>query len=141
VSSTLAMAGNNTSVPVKTDGLQILSASITPFAATNKLLVRCVLPVCPNIGAAAANTVVALFQDTTTAAVAAIITGSGAANVITDASLVVNLTANTTGPTTFKLNVANLSATSVTWVVNGNSVGTALGGAMRASIVIQETKV
>ena len=139
---TSTMQGNFTSVPIKTDGFQILTATITPFAATNNLLVRAVAPMSSSTGQ---QVIMALYQDITTAALAATIS-FGTAGTINNGSIVHNLVANTTGPTTFKLNVMNFSTTVTTWAVNGsaNTNGASaqfLGGALRATLVIQETKV
>lgn len=137
--STLTMAGNLTSIPIKTDGVQILTATITPLSTTNKLLIRAVVPVC---NSAAVNMVTGLFQDLTTSALAATVTAN-IANGISNASIVFNMTAATTGPTVFKLNVANLTGSVSTWTVNGNAnpIATTLGGSMRATLVIEEIKV
>jgi hypothetical protein len=139
IAQTSTMQGNFTSVPIKTDGFQILTATITPFATTNNLLVRAVAPMSSSSGN---NIIMALYQDTTTSALAATIT-FGVAGGINSGSIVHNLTANTTGPTTFKLNVMNFSTIVATWVVNGsaNPNSQFLGGALRATLVIQETKV
>lgn len=132
------MQGNQTSIPVKTDGIQIVTATITPSSTTNKLLVRALVPMTQS---SANNTIVALFQDTTTAALAAAPGGNDPVKMFT-ASLAYNLTAGTTGPTTFKINVMNISTFAASWAVNGivNPQIAFLGGSLRATLVIQETK-
>lgn len=138
IASNTAMAGNFTSVPIKTDGIQIITATITPISTTNKLMITAVAPVG---NSAAANMVMALFQDATTSALAATVFGN-IANGLSNATIVYNMISATTGPTVFKLNVMNLSTIAVTWAVNGipNPPTQYLGGAMRATLVIQETK-
>lgn len=141
IASNAAMAGNFTSAPIKTDGIQIVTATITPVSTTNKLLIRAIIPMG---NSAAVNMLAALFQDTTTSALAATITGCPA-NLISNASIVYNMVSGTTGPTTFKINVANLSTVGSTWAVNGipNQGGAPLqflGGTLRATLAIQETK-
>jgi len=138
IASNLARAGNNTSVPIKTDGLQILSATITPASTSNNLLIRAVAPVC---NSAAVNMITALFQDTTTSALAATVT-AGSGNFVSNAVLVYEMVAATTGPTTFKINVTNFTNVASTWTVNGfsNPPTQALGGSLRATLVIQEIR-
>lgn len=141
IASNAAMAGSFTSAPVKTDGVQIISATITPASTTNNLLIRALIPMA---NSAAVNTLAALFQDTTTTALAATFTLS-VANGISNAGIVYNMVAGTAGPTTFKINVANFSTVSSTWAVNGspNIAGAPLqflGTTLRATLVIQESK-
>lgn len=137
IASNTAMAGNFTSIPIKTDGIQIITATITPAATANKLLIQAVIPASHS---ATNGIIAALLQDTTTNALAA---NWIAMPQNTLGNLIVNYStaAGTTGPTVFKINVMNFSAVAVTWAVNGQANGTTLlGGTVRSSLTIQETK-
>jgi hypothetical protein len=137
---TTTMAGVLDSIPVKTDGTQILSVSITPNATANTLLVQALAPVTNS----AVNAMwVALFQDTTTSALVAQNFFVAVANGVVPAGLTFRLTAGTTGPTTFKINVGNFTGVTTTWALNGiaNPATRRLGGASRATLTVQETKV
>lgn len=139
IASNSAMAGSGTaSVPTNTDGVQILSATITPISTTNSLLIRAIVPLS---NSASVNMITALFQDSTATALVSTISGAPA-QVLSNASLVFRKVAATTGPTIFALRVMNFTTIGSTWAVNGfsNPVGTALASNLRATIVIQETK-
>lgn len=104
--------------PVQTDGVEVLTAAITPTSASSKLLVRAVLP-CVSLGTAGmadawVMAVAALFRDATAACIqwsSAVLyfTNASVVNPVTSlvAEVVVDSTATTA--TTFKLRVGPTS--------------------------------
>src|ERR1700690_1073142 len=112
ITGTSTMAGGFDTVPIKTDGTQIISLSITPKSTGNNLLITALIPVA-NTGVV--TMWIALFQDLTTSALAAMPFSINASNSIVPTGLSYQLTAGTTGPTTFKINVGNFNTVTSTW--------------------------
>lgn len=105
-------------IPQKTEGTEILSASLTPSSATNRLLIF------SNVVCSASGTVIvtsALFQDATSNALADSpfrVDANANINVI---PLVHEMAAGTTSSTTIKV---NLGTNGGTWYVNRRGSGT-----------------
>src|SRR6185369_1472368 len=95
VTCTNGITANNT-IPQNTSGTQVLTLSITPISASSKLLITFSCPATNN--ADASQLTVALFQDSTLNALAAV---SFRANV-RDPYLRYVMTSGTTSSTTFK---------------------------------------
>lgn len=122
------------SVPQNTEGTEFMTLAITPKSAGNTLKIDVVFCV----GVSTARTpIVALFQDSTAAALAAAWeTCSGSPSVAVIA-FTHYMTAGVAGtPTTFKVRAGPDAAATITF--NGISGGRIFGGVMASSITITE---
>jgi hypothetical protein len=134
VRTTAAMAGALDTRPQRTDGAQLLTASITPRRVANKLRIQATIP----FGSVGDGGVwFALFRDNTAAAFHAVISDA-AKNDASIAKLDVEIPAAATLPTTIELRFGNLAGNSQAVGINGNSVGRWMGGASRATLSITE---
>ncbi len=122
-------------IPQNTEGTQFMSLAITPTNASNKLRI--------DVTAVFACSVlqtfigVALFQDSTANALAAVIQEVFVADGNVTATFSHYMTAGTTNATTFKVRIgANGGASTITF--NGRVAGRLYGGAMASSITITE---
>jgi hypothetical protein len=125
---------------VSTAGAEVLSGTITPSSASNKILVTV------NVPAMTAHTTIGVHMVTfrgTTAIQASISTlttiFSGGTN---DRNLthVVLDSPNTTSPVTYSVRVARINSNSGTIYVNGIASDAAGGGAYKAVLLMQEIK-
>src|ERR1700690_3973096 len=89
ITGTSTMAGGFDTVPIKTDGTQILSLSITPKSTGNSLLITSLVPVS---NSAAVTMWMGLFQDLTTSALAAMPIGIAVGNAIVATEIIYQLT-------------------------------------------------
>jgi hypothetical protein len=123
-------------IPQNTEGDEYMTLAITPTSATNKLKIEVVFHCAVS---ALANVVVALFQDSTANALAAVLTSrveaAAAPGVVTFTHY---MTAGTTSATTFKVRAG---PTAGTLTFNGGSGTRRFGGVMASSITITEIKV
>lgn len=134
LNTTVAMAGALDTKPQQTDGVQLLTASITPKRATNKLRIEATIP----FGSVGDNGIwFALFRDSTAAAIHAVISNA-AKNDASIAKLDIEVPAGTTSPTTIKLRFGNLKGDNQVIAVNGNSTARWMGGASRVTLRITE---
>jgi hypothetical protein len=133
--TTVQMVGALDSKPQRTDGMQLLAASITPKRATNKLRIRAAIPFSSNnqLGAW-----FALFQDTAPSAVHAAVVYAPGKNFGTVAALDVDIPAGTTSATSIALRCGNLPGSNQTLAINGNPTNRWLGGASRVTLSITE---
>ena len=125
-----AMVLDNT-IPQKTEGDECMTLAITPTSASNKLKIEVVANILVATGNRSA--VVALFQDATANALAAV----GYGNFLTNPQPVTfthYMTAGTTNETTFKVRAGGIST-------NVDFNGTFFGGVSASSITITEIKV
>ena len=123
------------SIPQITEGDQYMTLAITPKATTNVLHIDVVWVGANSAGAAEAM-MVALFQDTTADALAAVVSRVVGASAETTIFLRHKMTAGTTSATTFKVRAGIGSAGTTTF--NGNAGARKLGGVMASSITITE---
>jgi hypothetical protein len=131
---TTVIPDDNT-IPQNTEGDQYLSLSITPSNASSTLEIDVSLQVCP--GTAAAYAIVALFQDSTANALAAVKTISTAGTTgIAEVTFKHVMTAGTTSATTFKVRAGQTLAGTLT--INGIASTQYLGGVMASRITIKE---
>lgn len=123
------------SIPQNTEGNEVITGSITPTNASNKLRIEFHAS---TVGGTGVDDVsVALFQDTTAGALAA---GNARNPSRMSMSLVHEMTAGTTSATTFKIRIGPAGVS--THYVNGDTGGTrALGGVAAATLRITEIKV
>ena len=121
-------------IPQNTEGDEVITVTITPTSATNRLRIEFNAP---HIGAGGVDDIgVALFQDSTANALAA---GRGRNPSRLQLSLVHEMAAGTTSATTFKIRIGG---TGVTCYVNGNGAGARIfGGVAAARLRVTEIKV
>jgi hypothetical protein len=120
-------------IPQITEGTEYMTLAITPTSATSKLKIEVVVN---GAGSASNSWLVALFQDATANALAAINYNMAANNVAAPASFIYYMTAGTTSSTTFRVRAG--CATAGTFTFNGQSAGQLMGGVMASSITITE---
>lgn len=134
LNTTAAMAGALDTKPQQTDGVQLLTASITPKRATNKLRIEATIP----FGSVGDNGVwFALFQDSVASAIHAGI-AAAAKNTASIAKLLVDIPAGSTTPTTIKLRFGNLTGNKDVLAINGGATARWMGGASRVTLMITE---
>lgn len=121
-------------IPQKTEGFQVLSQAITPTSATNIILVEVVV-FCS--ATTAQPITVALFQDTTTNALAAVETYQAQANGMVTIPLHFKMTSGTTSSTTFKVRIGSNGGVVN---VNGANAVRRYGGVGTSSIFVTELK-
>lgn len=118
---------NDNSIPQNTEGDEIMTLSITPMLSTSKLLI---FFSCQIISAN--PPVVALFQDSTANALAAIGFRSNSRN---NAQIVHMMTSGTTSSTTFKIRMGAGANVYINADGSGNRL---MGGVSRAWLTITE---
>lgn len=120
-------------IPQNTEGDQYLTLSITPKNASNMLVIECVFNYA---GSVSSSPGMALFQDSTANALAAVwdsITGTSTASKLI---LTYYMPAGTTSATTFKIRAGLNTAGTLTF--NGGSSARIFGGVMASSLIITE---
>jgi len=120
-------------IPQNTEGDQYMSLAITPTSATSKLKIDVVV----NGGMNTANSfAVALFQDSTASALAAINNNIAANQISNNCAFSHYMVSGTTSATTFKIRCGPNSA--ATFTFNGQTSARIFGGVMASSITITE---
>ena len=119
--------------PQITEGNEFMTLAITPTSATNKLRIDVVF----QGGQAGGTFGVALFQDATANALAAIYQNPAGAAAAELVSFTHFMDAGTTSSTTFRVRAGGTS----TQTFNGESAGQLFNGVMASSITITEIKV
>lgn len=130
--STTATIPNNDSLPQNTQGLQVLTASITPRKTTNLIVVSFNIPLASDGGN---HLTAALFKDTDANALAASNVTSSNANYMLQATAEHRFVAGTTSAINFAVRVGPNGGT---LYMNGQSVGRRYGGALAATLKITE---
>lgn len=129
--TTTSRIPNDNTIPQNTEGAEYLTLAITPTSSTNRLLIEF-----NGYGIGAANVSLALFQDTTANALAAISASGG--SVQGAMALRHEMAAGTTSATTFKIRFGR-SGTSGTATMLGDTSGVNLyGGVDMAVLTITE---
>lgn len=121
-------------IPQNTEGTELMTASITPKSATNRLRIHAVVQGTVSV---TTNLVTALFQDSTANALRANYFTPAGANYHLTSVLLYEMVAGTTSATTFKVRIG-CSAAGNTWAVNGNTTNRFMGGVAGCSIVVEE---
>lgn len=123
------------SIPQKTEGTEILSASITPKSTTSRIRVRF-----SGFGGSSGATSIsaALFIDTASDAVQAISGINSTSSTAIPLGLEYEYTLGDTASHTYKIRVGSESGT---MRMNGNSTSRLFGGAASATLVIEEIAV
>lgn len=127
---------NDDTIPQITEGDEYMTLTITPTSATNKLKIEVILN---GSNSAATTNTMALFQDATAGALAAISQrqdGNGGSQTMV---LTHYMDAGTTSATTFRVRVG--AAASATYTFNGSGGARLMGGVMASSITITEVGV
>lgn len=127
------------SIPQSGEGVDLaVDRAITPNSASNKLKITVVANASSSNNAG--NFTLALFQDATANALAAVQMTVGAnANAGQSVVLIHYMTAGTTSATTFKARIGNDQAGTTT--LNGASGGRKYGGVCSSTMTIEEIKV
>jgi hypothetical protein len=138
VATMTTLIPSDDTIPQITEGTQVLSATITPKSAANKLKIDVVLYTQESTGG---NTVItgALFQDATANALAAGFSQNG--TTYNDPPIVFThyMDAGGVAATTFTVRVGPQASATVT--LNGSGGVRMFGGVLRSSITITEIKV
>ena len=122
-------------IPQITEGVEYLTATITPKSTTNRLVIQATIPITYSV---TANLIACIFQD---ANANALLTGwnftgtAGAPSLIT---LTHEMAAGTTSATTFRLRAGSNSAGTAT--INGSGGVAFFGGTLKTEINITEYK-
>jgi len=125
-------------IPQSTEGDQYMSLAITPTSSTSKLIIDVY---CAMIGHSSGNTQMglALFQDSTANALAAVQNNISTSTRSFPMSLRHYMTAGTTSATTFKVRLGANDAGTTTF--NGVAGSRYYGGALASSITITEIEL
>lgn len=120
-------------IPTNTEGDQYMSLAITPKSATSKLRIDVCLFLSHSAGGAG---IASLFQDSTSAALAAGFVGFYTAGGIIQVVFTHYMTSGATSATTFKVRAGSNAAGTIT--INGQTSAQIMGGASASSITITE---
>lgn len=125
-------------IPQNTEGNEVITATITPTSATNRLKIE--FDACQVASSAAGYAIAALFQDTTANALkSGIMFFAAGASSGSSMRLVYEMATGTTSATTFKVRVG---ANSGTLYVNGDNTGGGIfGGVASATLCVTEIAV
>lgn len=131
--STTSAIPYDTSIPQNTEGTELFSESITPTSTSSVIRVEFTTQACPDSNLEAIT--FALFQDTTTDAVAATTVASSHQVRMTCASIDYYVSANTLNNITFSL---RWGTNANTGYINGVSTGDILGASTNTTMIITE---
>ena len=120
-------------IPQNTEGDEYMTLAITPKSASNILYIDVTVQIAYSVAAWLA---VALFQDSTANALAAIVGYQTTAGGALTQTFRHKMTAGTTSATTFKVRAGGQVAGTTTF--NGQNTGRIYGGVMASSITITE---
>lgn len=121
-------------VPLNTEGEEFMTATITPTLSTNKLRIDVVFNFSQT--GATSNSCMALFQDSTVNALAAVSANNPTGNSPNQMTLTHYMTAGTTSATTFKVRAGPASSETMTF--NGAASAQKFGGVSASSITVTE---
>lgn len=125
---------NDDSIPQNTEGLEILTATITPQHAANRLVIEAVVHMS---GDASRTCIAALFQDSTADALAVAVETSPASGNVMTVRLRHEMAAGGTSATTFKIRVGT---TTGTFYVNGTNSARSFGGRLACTLSVTESR-
>ena len=127
-------------IPQNTEGDEVITVTITPTSASNRLRIEFDAPVVAN-GANNVSFAVALFQDSTANALAAGAQGSAPGGTANQLRLTHEMAAGTTSATTFKIRCGPCSATSLVLNAGVGGAGTRVfGGVAAVRLRVSELK-
>ena len=136
--TTVQMIGAVDTVPQQTDGVQLLTASITPKRASNKLRIQARVPFSSSGAGASGSAWFALFRDNAAAAISATVLTSPQKDDGMNAALDIDVPVGSLATTTIKLRYGNVKGDNQTIGINGSSTARWMGGASRATLSITE---
>jgi len=123
-------------IPQNTEGDEIVTVSITPANASNRLRISAI---CEMVNAGSnLDCSMALFQDSTANALSAAVKQLGGSGVYSQILLEHEMAAGTTSATTFKIRIGPGSGTIY---VNGNASNRIFGGVSAVRLSVTEVKV
>jgi hypothetical protein len=122
--------------PQITEGTEVITRAITPKSATNRLVIEATLLLS---GSVATDLIIALFQDATANALAAVAFFSATANGQQTLTICHDMVAGTTSSTTFRLRAGGSVAG--TYTFGGSSGGRKFGGITVGCLKVTEYKV
>lgn len=132
---TAAVMPYDTSIPQNTEGVEIVTAAITPKSATSKLLIEAQATATFAGWSGTQYMIAGLFQDSTANALSANVTPIGAAGTYSVRVHYV-MTSGTTSETTFKLRVGG-ALNSGTGTIT-SAAGSVLGGVAKTTLTVTE---
>lgn len=132
-----AQIPSDDTVPQITEGTQLISASITPTSASNKI--RCTFKAGLVNSVKGTNIVAALFKDAGPNAIAARTNSSPDANYHMPVSCEAEFVAGTTSPILVSVRIGPSATATV--AINGSTTGRQLGGASKVTLVLEEIKI
>lgn len=136
VSSASIISYESTSAITNTQGVECLTATITPAATSNRLIVQCSFTGTSDSGSVHA---IALFQDSGSNAIACCNSQTNGTDSGSTISMIWEQAAGTTSATTFKIRVGPHSSTTV--YMNGRNNAAAWGGVPISTLQIWEIDV
>lgn len=138
--TTTAFIPADDTIPQITEGVEILTVSITPKFATSRLLISVVSNLMEDTNVTNLPMVAALFRDSTADAFWASVQDFASSGSLSGSSFVGNIVipASSTSATTFRLRmgVGNTATATTRW--NGYSAARKLGGAQKITLMVQE---
>jgi hypothetical protein len=134
--STTATIPFDSTIPQITEGAEIITVTITPTSATNRLIIEADVGI---LCASSSSTVgLALFQDSTANALASSAVAFTTAGFSSNGRVVHEMAAGTTSATTFRLRYGGNGGTIY---INQNSGATTYGGVQATRIRVTEVEV
>ena len=131
VTCNTAIPRDNT-IPQQTEGIEVLTVTITPKSATNKLVLKGNISAAHNGTVGATASVITLFQDATANAIAADMGVNYSPSESGDCSISHTMVAGTTSATTFKMRMGPTATPHILYV-NGDPVGNPIFGGVSSS--------
>ena len=122
-------------IPQITEGDEYITVTITPASATSTLIIQGVIFLA---NSSANDIAVALFQDSTAGALAAVIENGLGAGGVAPVTITHVMTAGTTSATTFRIRAGTNSSGTIT--LNGLSGSRLFGGVAATSLTVKEIK-
>ena len=119
--------------PQSTEGSEVITASITPTSATNKLIVDAVIHVS---FAAAAQAIASLFRDSGTDAIKVAWEYQGGGGEVSTLSIHYEVVAGSTSPTTFKVRCGDTAASN--FYFNSNTTANRFNSLLTSYIKVTE---
>lgn len=133
-SSTTGIIPQDNTIPQQTEGIELLTATITPTNASNRLVITAHL----NLASSSSTLNVALFQDATADSIRVVAAGSAPDTKGSSAILLHIMTAGTTSSTTFKIRAGVPAGISSIFFNQLTNPAATFGNTMSSYILIEE---
>lgn len=125
---------NDDTIPQNTEGFEVVTATITPTSATNKLIIEGEI----HIGSAVAEWIgLGVFQDSTADALYFVTNRAATSNQMVTIPFRHEMVSGTTSATTFKVRVGPITA-ATTLTINGTGGARKFGGVAISSLTVTE---